>query len=127
MKKLASVCLLSLLFASACSPHKSTSTKPIELRPKEVAPLVDKPTRYVREVQAAIQWKFFIEDDYRGKTCDVSIKMSKDGLVYDLQGNGYPPLCEAAIKAIKNADIPAPYDDETYQQFKKTVLTFKPI
>ncbi|WP_411752163.1 cell envelope integrity TolA C-terminal domain-containing protein [Serratia sp. (in: enterobacteria)] len=126
MKKLASVCLLSLLFASACSPHKSTSTKPIELKPTEVAPFVDKPLRYIREIRAAIQWKFFIKDDYLGKTCDVNIKMSKDGKVYDLQGNGYLPLCEAAIKAIKNADIPAPYDDDTYQQFKQTVITFQP-
>ncbi|AYM90088.1 cell envelope integrity protein TolA [Serratia fonticola] len=127
MKKLASVCLLSLLFASACSPHKSSNTKPIELRPTEVAPLVDKPLMYAREVRAAIQRKLFIEDDYRGKTCDINIKMSKDGKVYDLQGNGYPPLCEAAIKAIKNADIPAPYDDETYHQFKQTVLSFQPV
>jgi len=126
MKKIASVCLLSLLFASACSPHKSTSTKPIELKPAEVAPFVDKPTRYVREIQAAIQRKLFIEDDYRGKTCEINIKMSKDGKVYGVQGNGYPALCEAAIKAIKNADIPAPYDDETYQQFKQAVLLFQP-
>ncbi|HEJ9058778.1 TPA: hypothetical protein SML50_003069 [Serratia fonticola] len=127
MKKLASVCLLSMLFASACSPHKSSNNKPIELKPAEVAPFVDKPTRYAREVQTVIQWKLFIKDDYRGKTCDVNIKMSKDGKVYDLQGNGYPPLCEAAIKAINNADIPAPYDDETYQQFKQTVLSFQPV
>lgn len=121
MKKLACVSLVSLL-ATACN----TKSKPIELTPTAVAPFVDKPTRYVREVQTAVQWKFFIEDDYRGKTCDVTIKMSKDGLVYDMQGDGYPPLCKAAMKAIQNADIPAPYDDETYQQFKQTMLTFKP-
>lgn len=123
MKKLASVCLVSLLFVSACSPHKS---KPIELRPQEMAPFVDKQTHYLREIQTAIQWKFFIGDDYRGKTCDVAIKMSKDGLIYDAQSSGYPPLCKAAIKAIKNADMPTPPDDETYQQFKKFIISFQP-
>lgn len=122
MNKLACVCLVSLL-ATACS----TNTKPIELTPTAVASFSDKQTRYIQEIRMAIQWKFFIEDGYRGKTCDVTIKMSKDGLVYDLQGDGYPPLCKAAMKAIKNADIPVPYDEETYQRFQKTVLTFKPI
>lgn len=126
MKKLASVCLVSLLFASACSPHKSTSTQPIELQPQEMAPFVAKQTQYFREIQTAIYRNFFIEDDYRDKTCEVAFKMSKDGLIYDAQGKGYPPLCKAAMNAIKNADIPAPPDDETYQSIKKTVITFKP-
>ncbi|WP_025121169.1 MULTISPECIES: cell envelope integrity protein TolA [unclassified Serratia (in: enterobacteria)] len=126
MKKLTSVCLGCLLFVSACSPHKSTRTQPIELQPQEMAPFVDKTTYYLRAIQTAIQRKFFIGDNYRGKTCDVTIKMSKDGLIYDAQGSGYPPLCEAALKAIKNADIPAPPDDETYQRIKKTIITFQP-
>jgi TolA protein len=126
MKKLASICLLSLLFASACSPHKSTKTKPIELRPTEVASFVDKPLRYVREIRVAIQSKLFLEDDFHGKTCDVNVEISRDGLINAVQSSGYPPLCKAAIKAMKNADIPAPYDDETYQTFKKTVLVFQP-
>lgn len=127
MKKLISACLVSLLFASACSPHKSTRPQPIELQPQEMAPFVDKTTHYLGEIQAAIQRKFFIEDNYRGKACDVAIKMSKDGLIYDAQGSGYPPLCKAAINAIKNAEIPAPPDDETYQRIKKTIINFQPI
>lgn len=127
MKKLTSVCLGCLLFVSACSPHKSTRTQPIELQPQEVSPFVDKTTHYLHEIQAAIQRKLFIEDSYQGKTCDVAIRMSKDGLIYDAQGNGYPPLCKAAMNAIKNADIPAPPDDETYQIINKAIITFKPI
>lgn len=69
----------------------------------------------------------FITDDCLGKQCNVHIILSKEGVIgEDLRAEGYQPLCEAAVKAIRKASIPAAPDDETYEYFRRPTLDFMP-
>lgn len=125
MKKLLSLGLFCLLFIFACSTN--TKNKPTELPLQKSEPIQSKITLYLRSIQEVIQRQLFLEDDFRGKTCEVRIKMSRNGKINDMQAEGYQPLCDAAVKAIQNAEIPVPPDDETYESFKASIMSFEPI
>ncbi|MNO10040.1 cell envelope integrity inner membrane protein TolA [compost metagenome] len=62
-----------------------------------------------------------------GKTCDLRIKLRPDGFMYEVEAvGGDPALCQAAVAAAKQARIPKPPSDAVYQQFKSSILEFKP-
>ncbi len=125
MKRNFTHCLLSVLFTSACSATTTNLPSPL---PRVVsAPVDDKAYDYVRDMQSAFEKKFFIERDFKGKECNIHLTMSKEGVIGDeMQAEGYKPLCDAALKAFRSADIPPAPDNETYERFKSVTVDIKP-
>ncbi|WP_337263062.1 MULTISPECIES: cell envelope integrity protein TolA [unclassified Serratia (in: enterobacteria)] len=125
MKKLIFICCISMMLVSACS----TNTRKKQLPPaaKESALLAERLQVYIRDLTEAIERKLYRLKSFEGKECDVSFSMDRNGTVINISAiEGYQPLCEAGIKAIKNAEIPAPPDDEVYKHFQRLVISFKP-
>lgn len=82
---------------------------------------------YLGQITAAIQSKFYDADLYKGRTCDLRIKLAPDGLLIDVKAEGGDPaLCQAALAAAKQARIPKPPSQAVYEAFKNAPLTFKP-
>nr|WP_307986775.1 cell envelope integrity protein TolA [Yersinia pestis] len=82
---------------------------------------------YLGQITGAIQSKFYDADLYKGRTCDLRIKLAPDGLLIDVKAEGGDPaLCQAAIAAAKQAKIPKPPSTDVYEQFKNAPLVFKP-
>ncbi|WP_037386502.1 cell envelope integrity protein TolA, partial [Serratia sp. DD3] len=82
---------------------------------------------YLGQITAAIQSKFYDADLYKGRTCDLRIKLAPDGLLIDIKSEGGDPaLCQAAIAAAKQAHIPKPPTPAVYEVFKNVPITFKP-
>ncbi|TCL02887.1 cell envelope integrity TolA C-terminal domain-containing protein [Sodalis ligni] len=125
MRRVFPYCLLSLVFSSAFSTHATPLPSPL---PSQVfAPLDDKNLQYAHDIKSAVQIKLHLEKEFNGKQCTVSFNISKKGATHgDFKTEGYKPLCAAAVKAIQDADIPAPPDNETHEIFKNSVIVFKP-
>ncbi|VEB67238.1 cell envelope integrity inner membrane protein TolA [Providencia rustigianii] len=87
---------------------------------------------YAGKIKAAIQSKFYDSATYRGRTCELQLKLAPDGLLVSITPkNGPandPALCEAAIRAAKLATMPKPPSREVYETFNKSgsTLVFKP-
>lgn len=82
---------------------------------------------YLGQITAAIQSRFYDPDLYKGRTCDLRIKLApKGGLISVVAEGGDSALCQAAIAAAKQAKIPKPPSDDVYQVFKNASLVFKP-
>jgi colicin import membrane protein len=82
---------------------------------------------YIGQVQAAIQSKFYDSDTFKGRTCDIHIKIMSDGtLVSATAAGGDAALCQAAINAARMARMPKPPSAEVYQAVKDATLEFKP-
>ncbi|UIW20224.1 cell envelope integrity protein TolA [Serratia entomophila] len=76
----------------------------------------------------AIQSHMSEPERFSGKTCDLKINLDREGKVTSVIAvDGDPLLCEAGIKGMKAADIPAPPDEQTYQAFKASIIEFKPL
>lgn len=83
---------------------------------------------YLAAIMGAVQSHMFELERFSGKVCDIKVSLNRSGKVTHITAvGGYPPLCEAGIKAIKSADIPAPPDEETYLVFKESILEIKPL
>ncbi|THD29352.1 cell envelope integrity protein TolA, partial [Pantoea sp. R102] len=82
---------------------------------------------YLGQITSAIQSRFYDADLYRGKSCDLRIKLAPDGLLIDVKAEGGDPaLCQAAITAAKQARIPKPPSQAVYEVFKNAPMRFKP-
>lgn len=82
---------------------------------------------YSSRFSSAIQSKMVFDESFKGKECDLSIKLQRDGTITDVKSEGGDiALCSAAIDAVKKARIPAPPNDEVWDAFKNTSMTFKP-
>ncbi|WP_158785160.1 cell envelope integrity protein TolA, partial [Pantoea sp. BAV 3049] len=82
---------------------------------------------YLGQVQGAIQSKFYDADTFKGRTCDVHIKLAPDGLLISATAaGGDAALCQAAINAAHMAKIPKPPSADVYQAVKDATLEFKP-
>ncbi|WP_339057908.1 cell envelope integrity protein TolA [Candidatus Regiella endosymbiont of Tuberolachnus salignus] len=82
---------------------------------------------YLGQITAAIQSRFYDADLYKGRTCDLRIKLAPEGgLISVVAEGGDSALCQAAIAAAKQAKIPKPPSDDVYQVFKNASLVFKP-
>lgn len=82
---------------------------------------------YLNQITSAIQSKFYDADLYKGKTCNLRIKLAPDGVLISVtEEGGDPALCQAALAAAKQAPIPEPPNKNVYQVFKNASLVFKP-
>ncbi|HBM3279966.1 TPA: cell envelope integrity protein TolA [Klebsiella oxytoca] len=83
--------------------------------------------QYGYQIQKAIREQMPGPDKYTGRTCSVRLLLSPDGLVLmATPDGGDAELCKAAMSAISRAKLPPPPDMETYQQFRNSVLDFRP-
>lgn len=118
---------ISALALSACSPHKSgqqlAASSPV---PPHVASEAEL-SEYARLVKKAVEKSFTNIDAYRGKACDLHIRLAPDGMLLDVKATGGDPaLCQAAVKAVAETTFPAPKNDGVYQVFKNAPLDFRP-
>ncbi|HAT24029.1 MAG TPA: cell envelope integrity protein TolA, partial [Pantoea septica] len=82
---------------------------------------------YLGQVVGAIQSRFYDADTYKGKECNLRIKLAPHGLLIDVKSEGGDPaLCQAAIAAAKQAHIPKPPSQAVYEVFKNAPMRFKP-
>ncbi|MXP67528.1 cell envelope integrity protein TolA [Pantoea sp. Aalb] len=82
---------------------------------------------YLREITKAIQEHFYDSDLYRGKSCNLRIQISPDGLLINIKSErGNIALCQAAITAAKQAQIPKPPSIAIYKIFKNIQIHFEP-
>ncbi|HGJ5884226.1 cell envelope integrity protein TolA [Arsenophonus sp.] len=87
---------------------------------------------YAGKIKAAIESKFYDADIYRGKTCELSIKLAPDGMLISIAAKSNTandqPLCDAAIRAAKTATMPKPPSRSIYDAFNEqgSTLVFKP-
>lgn len=82
-------------------------------------------TGYAVELRGAVQNKMPPAETFAGKRCVLQIKMQRDGVINDVnEQGGDPALCEAALNAIKVAEIPAPPTDAIYDKVKNARLDF---
>lgn len=87
---------------------------------------------YAGKIKAAIESKFYDSDIYRGKTCELSIKLAPDGMLISIAAKSNTandqPLCDAAIRAAKTATMPKPPSRSIYDAFNEqgSTLVFKP-
>ncbi|MCX9019078.1 cell envelope integrity protein TolA [Citrobacter portucalensis] len=80
---------------------------------------------YAAEFRNAVQAKIYDADMYAGNNCVLQISMQRDGKINDVTAQGGDPaLCQAAIKAVQVAEIPAPPTDEIYNKVKNARLDF---
>ncbi|WP_457913614.1 cell envelope integrity protein TolA [Candidatus Gillettellia adelgis] len=83
--------------------------------------------RYMRQIQLAIQSKFYNSDLFSSKHCELRITLASNGKLLNVQEiRGNPALCQTAISAATLAQIPPPPNDTVYQYFKNFTLGFKP-
>lgn len=89
-------------------------------------------TNYASKIKAAIQSKFYDSDIYRGKTCELSIKLAPNGMLINIAAKSSAvnnqALCDAAIRAAKTAIMPKPPSRSIYDVFNEdgSTLVFKP-
>lgn len=84
-------------------------------------------TAYTARVSAAIQLKFYDAQSYLGKHCCLHIKLGSSGeLLLVSAVTGDHNLCQAAVSAVKLADIPLPPTQQLYEIFKDVELKFSP-
>ncbi|WP_425393807.1 cell envelope integrity protein TolA [Candidatus Arsenophonus triatominarum] len=87
---------------------------------------------YAGKIKAAIESKFYDADIYRGKTCELSIKLAPDGMLISIAAKSNAAndqsLCDAAIRAAKTATMPKPPSRSIYDAFNEqgSILVFKP-
>ncbi|WP_334468840.1 cell envelope integrity protein TolA [Arsenophonus sp. PmNCSU2021_1] len=87
---------------------------------------------YAGKIKAAIESKFYDADIYRGKTCELRIKLAPDGMLISIAAKSNTandqPLCDAAIRAAKTATMPKPPSRSIYDAFNEqgSTLVFKP-
>lgn len=82
---------------------------------------------YTTGIRNAIIKEFEDIDSYHGRRCMLRLALNSDGSLDDVRSEGGdPPLCEAAIAAIKEADLPEPPNERVYNLFQNVPLDFTP-
>ncbi|MGP1959404.1 MAG: cell envelope integrity protein TolA [Arsenophonus sp. NC-TX2-MAG3] len=87
---------------------------------------------YAGKIKAAIERKFYNSDIYRGKTCELNIKLAPDGMLISVfpksNTENDQSLCNAAIRVIKTTIMPKPPNRSIYNEFNEqgSALIFKP-
>ncbi|MEQ0217943.1 cell envelope integrity protein TolA [Klebsiella sp. CN_Kp114] len=82
---------------------------------------------YVSAIMRAIQSEFYEASKYKGKECDLNLKIGRDGNVLDATvERGDKELCQRALNAVSYAKLPKPPSDEVWNRVKKVTLAFKP-
>lgn len=82
---------------------------------------------YTTGIRNAIIKVFEDLDSYHGRRCMLRLALNSDGSLNDVRSEGGDPaLCEAAIAAVKEADLPEPPNERVYYLFQNVPLDFKP-
>ncbi|MGL4860253.1 MAG: cell envelope integrity protein TolA, partial [Enterobacteriaceae bacterium] len=80
---------------------------------------------YNGRLASAITSKLFNCPVYIGRTCELRIRLTPEGKLLDAKAEGGDPaLCQAAVVAAKEANIPAP-PKAIAKDYENTVLAFK--
>ncbi len=142
-----SIVLLSCLFITSCTHTKEnevknaheTVSKESDIEKGQLDDLLSinnglasqpnrsKPYRYSIQIQTAIRSKIENYEVYKGKECDLNIKLFRDGSVEDATINkGDPELCNMVRTVVLNSQLPPPPDEETWLKFKNIRMEFLP-
>nr|WP_219826118.1 cell envelope integrity protein TolA [Scandinavium goeteborgense] len=118
--------ILTLLSVNGCVTHKPTQTPLEQQNSVDNLSDVEPIPRYAQQIKSAIEARLYDESIYAGKSCRLKLRLASNGQVMSaIAEGGNPNLCAAALAAIKQANIPAAPDDDTYMVFKNSVLDFK--
>lgn len=82
---------------------------------------------YMSAVMRSIQSKFYEASKYKGKECDLNLKIDRDGKVLGatvVQGD--KELCQRALNAVSYAKLPKPPSDGVWRRVKNVTLAFRP-
>jgi len=123
------------LFLAACTaaphtrsgkPGKSETTQVVNDLPGDLkAGPNENIASYATKIKRSIEEKIYRPESYKGQKCTVRLLLGRDGLVMSATAeNGNPELCNAALEAIRKAEIPPPPDAKTWQVFRNTPLDF---
>lgn len=98
------------LFLVACTPQQK---------------ITPSAARYALVIKNAVQMNMYNASAYKGKVCTIHMMLRRDGTVEKATAeNGDPELCNAALTAVKNANIPPAPDEKTWQVFRNAPLDF---
>jgi len=128
--------LLLPIFLAACTPSQTGSEKNDKSTTKEVDDLMRDPgagpnaniAGYAGAIKKAVEMKFPKAKAYKGKQCTIHIVLRRDGTLEKATAGsgGVTSLCNAALTAVKQAEIPPAPDEKTWQIFKNAHMDFKP-
>jgi colicin import membrane protein len=84
--------------------------------------------RYTAMIRDAIQRNLLVDENMRGKTARINIRLASNGFVTDVRYvSGDRLVAEAAIRAVKRAGtLPVSTDPDVYNQLKDITLTVAP-
>lgn len=83
---------------------------------------------YTNQIKEAIKIKLNDYHLYKGKTCDLKITIARDGgrLINASIVGGDDVLCQLALSAALEANIPKPPSDALYKKVKNMTIGFEP-
>ena len=83
---------------------------------------------YVSQIKSAIERHLNDYHLYKGKTCDLKITLAKDGgrLINATIVKGDSALCQLALSAALEVNIPKPPSAAVYEAVKNAILVFEP-
>ncbi len=82
---------------------------------------------YVSDITKAIQRQFYDADRYKGKVCELNLKIDRDGNVLGVTSEqGDKELCNRTLKMVSYAKLPKPPSDEVWSRVKNVTLSFRP-
>ena len=90
--------------------------------------IADEVARYGAIYKQMIQQNLLVDQSFKGQECNLSMRLSADGLVLDVtQSNGDGALCRAAKSAVvKVSQFPMPDDPEIAKKLRNIKLTVTP-
>ncbi|EMT0911975.1 MULTISPECIES: cell envelope integrity protein TolA [Enterobacter cloacae complex] len=123
------------LFLAACTaapqtrsgkPGKSETTQVVNDVPGDLkAGPNENIASYATKIKRSIEEKIYRPESYKGQECTLRILLARDGLVMSATAeNGNQELCNAALIAVKQANIPPAPDEKTWQSFRNASLDF---
>ena len=123
------------LFLAACTaapqtrsgkPGKSETTQVVNDVPGDLkAGPNENIASYATKIKRSIEEKIYRPESYKGQECTLRILLARDGLVMSATAeNGNQELCNAALIAVKQANIPPAPDEKTWQSFRHASLDF---
>ena len=123
------------LFLAACTaapqtrsgkPGKSETTQVVNDVPGDLkAGPNENIASYATKIKRSIEEKIYRPESYKGQECTLRILLARDGLVMSATAeNGNQELCNAALIAVKQANIPPAPDEKTWQSLRNASLDF---
>lgn len=84
--------------------------------------------RYTALIRDAIQRNLLVDENMRGKSCRINIRLASNGFVTAVSViNGDKMVCDATVRAVNRAGtLPVSQDPDVYNQLKDINLTVSP-